>query len=135
MLLSTRQQEILISPGQILGGSLKSQADLPPLLRHFPRFTPENFPHNLELFTHVNALAQRKGCTPAQLALAWTRALARRPGMPVIIPIPGTTKASRIAENALEVELTDAEMDEIDGILARFEVKGERYGKETPMNT
>ncbi len=55
--------------------------------------------------------------------------------MPVIIPIPGTTKASRVAENAAEVELTDAEMEAIDGILERFEVRGERYGKEVPMNT
>jgi pyridoxine 4-dehydrogenase len=55
--------------------------------------------------------------------------------MPTIIPIPGTTKASRIAENALEVQLTDAEMDEIDAILAKFEVKGERYPAAVPMNT
>ncbi|KAK4156916.1 NADP-dependent oxidoreductase domain-containing protein [Chaetomidium leptoderma] len=119
----------------ILGGSLKSQSDLSPALRIFPRFSPENFSNNLNLFTHVNALAQKKGCTPAQLALAWTRCLSRRPGMPTIIPIPGSTKASRVQENAVEVELTDAEMDEIDGILARFEVKGERYPGHITMNT
>lgn len=122
-------------PRQILGGNLQSQDDIPPFLRMFPRYSPENFPNNLELFKHVNALAQKKGCTPAQLALAWTRCLARRPGMPTIIPIPGSTKASRVNENAVEVDLTDAEMDAIDDILAKFEVKGERYPDHVTTNT
>jgi len=119
----------------ILGGKMRTQADLPPLLRTFPRFSPENFPNNLQLYNHVNELAQQKGCTAAQLALAWVRNLSRRPGMPTIIPIPGSTHASRVEENAVEVELTDAEMDPIDGILAKFEVKGERYPTEHPTNT
>ncbi|KAK4042193.1 NADP-dependent oxidoreductase domain-containing protein [Parachaetomium inaequale] len=121
----------------ILGGNLRTQDDIPPMLRDFgfPRFSPENFPNNLELFNHVNALAQQKGCTPAQLALAWTRSLARRPGMPTIIPIPGSTSVSRVRENAVQVELTDAEMAAIDGILDKFEVKGERYPGYFPTNT
>jgi pyridoxine 4-dehydrogenase len=119
----------------MLGGQFQTLADIPPQLRPFPRFSPENFPHNLSLLTHVNALAQRKGCTPAQLAISWTRNLSRRPGMPLIIPIPGSTTVARVEENAQHVELTDAEMDEIDGILARFEVKGERYPDHIPVNT
>jgi pyridoxine 4-dehydrogenase len=55
--------------------------------------------------------------------------------MPTIIPIPGSTRAERVAENAVEVDLTDAEMDEIDEILAKFEVKGERYPASIPTNT
>jgi pyridoxine 4-dehydrogenase len=55
--------------------------------------------------------------------------------MPPIIPIPGSTSAARVAENAVEVELTDAEMDAIDEILARFEAKGERYPAHYTMNT
>jgi pyridoxine 4-dehydrogenase len=55
--------------------------------------------------------------------------------MPTIIPIPGSTRASRVEENAVEVELTDAEMDAIDDILAKFEVKGERYPEHVTMNT
>jgi pyridoxine 4-dehydrogenase len=55
--------------------------------------------------------------------------------MPTIIPIPGSTKASRVEENAVEVELTDAEMDAIDDILAKFEVKGDRYPEHVPHNT
>ncbi|KAK4251184.1 NADP-dependent oxidoreductase domain-containing protein [Corynascus novoguineensis] len=119
----------------ILGGKLRSQADIPVTLHIYPRYWPENFPHNLALFNHVNELAQRKGCTPAQLALAWTRSLSRRPNMPTIIPIPGSTNPTRVRENALEVELTDAEMDAIDEILAKFDVKGERYPETIPMNT
>ncbi|KAL2016956.1 hypothetical protein VTK56DRAFT_2832 [Thermocarpiscus australiensis] len=119
----------------ILAGQFKSQADVPPFLQRFPRFAPENFPNNLELFNKVKALAEKKGCTPAQLAISWTRCLSRRPGMPLIIPIPGATTAARVEENAQHVELTDAEMDEIDQILAKFEVKGERYPDYVPTNT
>ncbi|KAL2131152.1 hypothetical protein VTI74DRAFT_5463 [Chaetomium olivicolor] len=119
----------------ILGGNLRSPSDIPPFLRQFPRFYPENFSVNLELFKHVNELAQKKGCTPAQLAISWTRCLSRRPGMPTIIPIPGSTKAERVAENAVHVELTDEEMDAIDEILAKFEVKGARYAEGVPVNT
>ncbi|KAJ4290645.1 hypothetical protein N0V88_006392 [Collariella sp. IMI 366227] len=119
----------------ILGGNLRFPSDIPPFLRQFPRFYPENFPANFKLFKHVNELAQTKGCTPAQLAISWTRWLSRRPGMPTIIPIPGSTKAGRVAENAVQIELTDEEMDAIDGILARFEVKGARYAEGVPVNT
>ncbi len=55
--------------------------------------------------------------------------------MPTIIPIPGSTKVSRVEENAVEVDLTDAEMDEIDEIVAKFEVKGDRYPAAVPVNT
>ncbi len=120
---------------QILGGTF-TPTSIPAHLAPFPRFSPANIPHNLSLFDLVNSLAQKKGCTPAQLALAWTRCLSRRPGMPaVIVPIPGSTTPARAAENAVVVELTDAEMDEIDGILARFEAKGLRYPEHVPVNT
>ncbi|KAK3300085.1 NADP-dependent oxidoreductase domain-containing protein, partial [Chaetomium fimeti] len=120
----------------ILGGNLRTPADLPPLIRTFPRFSAENFPANLALYTHVNELARAKGCTAAQLALAWTRHLsARRRGMPTIVPIPGSTSAARVAENAVQVALGEAEMDAIDGILATFEVRGERYPGHVAVNT
>ncbi|KAK3309648.1 NADP-dependent oxidoreductase domain-containing protein [Chaetomium strumarium] len=119
----------------MLAGKMQSQADIPPFLQRFPRFYPENFAHNLELVNKVKALAEKRGCTPAQLAISWTRCLSRRPGMPTIIPIPGTTRSERVEENAVEVDLTDAEMNEIDEILAKFEVKGERYGAGFPVNT
>jgi len=105
------------------------------MLRHFPRFQPGNFEENIQLVTHVQELAKKKGCTPAQLAINWVKTLAKRPGMPVIIPIPGATTAARVVENAVEVDISDAEMDEIDALLQKIEVKGERYPGHVPTNT
>ncbi|KXX82875.1 Pyridoxal reductase [Madurella mycetomatis] len=118
----------------ILTGRFRSPDDIPEHLRRFERFSLENFPNNLQLFNLVNDLANKKGCTPAQLALSWVRSLSRRPGMPVIIPIPGATTATRVDENAQHVDLTDAEMDEIDEIIAKFEVKGARYWAGAPVS-
>ena len=55
--------------------------------------------------------------------------------MPTIVPIPGSTNVARVRENAAEVELTDAEMAAIDGILDKFEAKGERYPGHITTNT
>lgn len=95
--------------------------------RILPRFSRENFPANLRLVTEIEKLAARKGCTPAQIAVNWVRAVSRRPGMPAIIPIPGAAHPDRVRENATIIELTDEDLAEIDGILAGFEVKGDRY--------
>ncbi|KAK3398082.1 NADP-dependent oxidoreductase domain-containing protein [Sordaria brevicollis] len=121
----------------ILTGQVKRREDLAkfPMLLHFPRFSEENFDINLQLARQVEEMAKKKGCTSAQLAISWTRCLTRRPGMPEIIPIPGATTVERVNENAVFVELTDQEMDEIDATLAKFEVKGERYPAHVPMNT
>lgn len=100
-----------------------------------PRFHPENFDINLQLVRQLEALAAKKGCTPAQLAIGWVLAVARRPGMPEIIPIPGATTAERVRENSKAVEITDAEMAEIDAILARFTVVGGRYPDGVAVNT
>lgn len=121
----------------MLTGQIKSVDDLPEgdFRRRFPRFQPENFAVNLQLVAQVEALAAKKGCTPAQLAIGWVKALGRRPGMPVIIPIPGATTAERVKENTVEVDLTDDEMAEIDATLAKFEVQGGRYPTGMPTNT
>ncbi|KAM0329984.1 hypothetical protein ACHAQA_004153 [Verticillium albo-atrum] len=120
----------------MLTGQLKSIDDLPEgdMRRHLPRFQPETFGINLELAKQVEQMAAKKGVTPAQLALGWCRALSRRPGMPTIIPIPGTTSASRVEENAKLVDLSDAEMEDIDATLAKFDVAGGRYPDGVPMN-
>lgn len=121
----------------ILTGQIKSRDDLSmfPMLLHFPRFSEENFDINLQLVRQVEQMAKKKGCTPAQLAISWTRCLSRRPGMPEIIPIPGATTVERVNENAVFVELTDQEMDEIDATLAKFDVKGARYPDWIPTDT
>ncbi|KAK4160993.1 pyridoxal reductase [Cladorrhinum sp. PSN259] len=120
----------------ILGGTIKTAADIPEHLQMMPRYFPEHFEHNLQLFNLVNDLAKAKGCTPAQLAISWVRSLSqRREGLPVIIPIPGTTTAARVEENAKQIDLSDKEMDEIDEILKKFQPKGERYPDWIPKDT
>ncbi|KAK2059274.1 aldo/keto reductase [Colletotrichum caudatum] len=121
----------------MLTGQLKTLDDIPQgdMRRHMPRFQPDTFGINIKLVEQVEELARKKGVTPAQLAIGWTMALSRRPGMPEIIPIPGATTTERVNENAKFVDLTDEEMDEIDATLAKFEVVGGRYPDGAPVNT
>ncbi|RTE68356.1 hypothetical protein BHE90_017266 [Fusarium euwallaceae] len=121
----------------MLTGEIKTLDDIPKddIRRHFPRFQPDTFDINIKLAEQVQELAAKKACTPAQLALSWCTALSRRPGMPVIIPIPGATTAERVAENSVQVELTDEEMHLIDETLGKFEVVGGRYPSGIPINT
>jgi aryl-alcohol dehydrogenase-like predicted oxidoreductase len=89
-----------------------------------PRFQGENFARNLQLVKQVQLLAQEKGCTPAQLALAWVLAQGSD-----IVPIPGTKRRSRLDENldALDVHLSKDELDSIECIFPVSAVAGERY--------
>lgn len=123
----------------MLTGALKKFEDLPSdslLLQFgFPRFQKENFGKNVKLVEKVEELAKAKGCTPAQLALNWTVALSRRPGMPTIIPIPGATTAERVQENSTFVEITDEEMVQIDDILENFTTAGDRWPAGLPSET
>lgn len=121
----------------MLAGQFKSPDDLGPtdVRRLFPRFRPENFEVNMALVRQVEALAAKKGCTPAQLALGWLVALSRRPGMPVIVPIPGATTEERVRENSAPAELTDEDMDEIDETLGKYRVAGGRWPEGIPLNT
>jgi aryl-alcohol dehydrogenase-like predicted oxidoreductase len=72
----------------------------------------------------VTELAQARGCTPAQLALAWLLAQG-----PDIVPIPGTRRISRLDENAAaaRIQLSDAELQRIGAVLASHAVAGTRY--------
>jgi aryl-alcohol dehydrogenase-like predicted oxidoreductase len=107
-----------------LTGRFRSMDDLAPddWRRHNPRFQGENFQKNLDLVARVEALAAKKRCTPAQLAIAWL--LSRGPD---IIPIPGSTRAERVEENAgaVKITLSQAEMEELDAVAAA--VAGQRY--------
>ena len=89
-----------------------------------PRFTPEAMQKNQALVDLLKRIAREKNATPAQLALAWL--LAQRPW---IVPIPGTTKLHRLQENigASTVELTAADLAEIERAAAAIEVEGDRY--------
>jgi len=89
-----------------------------------PRFTPEARKANKALVDLLAAIAARKRVTPAQLALAWL--LAKKPW---IVPIPGTTKLQRVAENigAAALDLTADDLREIEGAASKFTVRGDRY--------
>ncbi|KAK4205277.1 putative pyridoxal reductase [Triangularia verruculosa] len=115
----------------MLTGQIKSWDDIPEgdYRRTLPRFQPEVFEKNMELVREVQKLAERKGLTAAQIAINWVLALSRRPGMPVIVPIPGASKPERVRENAVEVELSEEDMKEIEQVLKTFEVVGERYNE------
>ena len=89
-----------------------------------PRFTPEALQANQVLIDLLGTIAKGKNATPAQIALAWL--LARKPW---IIPIPGTTKVSRLTENigATELALTADDLREIDEAASKIEIQGARY--------
>jgi aryl-alcohol dehydrogenase-like predicted oxidoreductase len=94
------------------------------LRARIPRFSGPALEHNLALVDEVKRIAATKGVTPGQIALAWL--LAQQPW---IVPIPGTTKVHRLAENlaAAEVTLTEAELADLNELSARIEVQGGRY--------
>lgn len=91
-----------------------------------PRFSPENRRANQALVELLTSIAQRRGATPAQIALAWL--LARNQW---IVPIPGTTKPHRLQENvaAAAVELAADDLREIDAAASRIAVHGARYSE------
>ncbi len=89
-----------------------------------PRFAPEALKANQALIQRLGEIASSRNATPAQIALAWL--LARKPW---IVPIPGTTKPARFEENigAAAIELTVADVSEIDEAASRIPVEGDRY--------
>jgi len=91
--------------------------------RH-PRFMGDNFTKNRELVQRVEAIAKEKGCTPAQLCLAWLLAQG-----PDVLPIPGTKRSERLEENfgATRVDLTAADADRISTAIPIGAAAGTRY--------
>jgi aryl-alcohol dehydrogenase-like predicted oxidoreductase len=89
-----------------------------------PRFKPENRKANQAVVDLLARIATEKGATPAQIALAWL--LAQKPW---IVPIPGTTKLSRLDENigSLEIKLTSDDLREINTAASKITIEGERY--------
>jgi aryl-alcohol dehydrogenase-like predicted oxidoreductase len=89
-----------------------------------PRFTPEALKTNQVVVDLLGRIAKQKAATPAQIALAWL--LAQKPW---IVPIPGTTKLSRLDENigSLAIKLTADDLREIDSASSKITVQGERY--------
>jgi aryl-alcohol dehydrogenase-like predicted oxidoreductase len=91
-----------------------------------PRFSLEARKANQALIDLIGKFAEQKGASPAQIALAWV--LAQKPW---IVPIPGTTKLHRLEENlgAVNVELSENDLRELDGITSQIKVQGARYAE------
>jgi aryl-alcohol dehydrogenase-like predicted oxidoreductase len=109
-----------------LTGQFKSPGDFPEgdFRKNHPRFQGENFQKNLDLVSEVGKMAEEKGCTTAQLALAWVLAQGED-----VVPIPGTKHVKYLDQNigALDVELSDEDLRRLDAILPPGAAAGERY--------
>lgn len=116
-----------------LTGQIKKFEDFEPddYRRFSPRFQGENFAKNLQLVKKIEELAQSKGCTTAQLALAWVLAQGD-----FIFPIPGTKHVNYLEENAgaVNVQLTGEDLEEIEAIAPKGAAAGLRY-PEAAMHT
>ena len=113
-----------------LTGRFKSIEDMPEedtRSARFPRFAEENFMKNVELADRVREVAEGKGVTPGQLALAWLLAQGED-----IVPIPGTKRRKYLEENAgvAGVELTEEDLRRIEEAMPRGSAAGERYSEE-----
>jgi aryl-alcohol dehydrogenase-like predicted oxidoreductase len=109
-----------------LTGQIKSPNDFAEddFRKFHPRFQGENFEKNIQLVREVEAMAREKGCTTAQLALAWVLAKGDD-----VVPIPGTKRRKYLEENiaSVAVELSPQEMAELDRALPPEKVAGPRY--------
>jgi aryl-alcohol dehydrogenase-like predicted oxidoreductase len=112
-----------------LAGQFKRPEDIPDndFRRFSPRFQGDNFYKNLDLVHHIEAIAQSRNATPAQIALAWVMAQGSD-----VVPIFGAKKRSRIEENlkSVDISLTPAELVEIDRVLPKGVTAGLRYPEQ-----
>jgi aryl-alcohol dehydrogenase-like predicted oxidoreductase len=100
--------------------------------KHHPRFQGENFQRNLDLVEKVKQIADEKGVTPGQLALAWVLAQGED-----IVPIPGTTRVAHLEENvaALEIELTADDLARLDEVAPKGVAAGDRYANMSSIDS
>ena len=128
---AARKHGVSIVPFSPLGrgfltGAIRSPEDFEDddFRKNNPRFQGDNFAANLRLVDEVRALAEAKGCTPGQLALAWVLAQGED-----VVPIPGTKRRSYLEENvaAAQVELDDDDLARLDAIAPAGAAAGERY--------
>lgn len=109
----------------LLATTVRSLDGLPPndFRRGVPRFDPKNLGGNLEVADRLAAIAREKGCTAAQLALAWVLAQGE-----TIVPIPGTKRRRYLEENvrAVDLELTASDLARLETAVPRGSIRGER---------
>jgi aryl-alcohol dehydrogenase-like predicted oxidoreductase len=96
----------------------------------FPRFYSENIAANMPIVAFLKQFSEKKNATPAQISLAWL--LVQKP---FIVPIPGTRSADHLHENlrAIDVQLTPADLREIETALSKIKVHGGRMNEERMM--
>jgi aryl-alcohol dehydrogenase-like predicted oxidoreductase len=117
-----------VARGFLCGAPLDLAAlDAKDIRRSMPRFEPANYAANLSLLPAYVALAREAGCSPAQLALAWLLHQA-----PHIVPIPGTTSLTHLADDlgASRITLTPDLLARLDGLINQQTVHGARYGAQ-----
>ncbi len=128
-----RELNIAVVPYSPLGrGALTSAMkdvkalDQDDFRRNLPRFQEEAFAHNLKIVEALEAVAAGKNCTTSQLALAWLLAQGSD-----IIPIPGTKRRKYLQENAaaVDVQLSEKDVKEINGLMSGYSISGERYSE------
>jgi aryl-alcohol dehydrogenase-like predicted oxidoreductase len=116
-----------------LTGQFQTPDDLPEgdFRRHNPRFQGENFTRNLQLVDRVKEMATGKGCTPAQLALAWLLHQGDD-----VVPIPGTKRRDRLQDNlgALDVSLSAEDLARLDELAPVGAAAGDRYPDMSSVN-
>lgn len=113
-----------------LTGTITKFSDIPEgdFRRSLPKYQAGILERNMTVVHEITELSKRRGATPGQVALAWTRTLGNKPGMPTIIPIPGGTTSDKVTQNTEGIHvLSDEEMEEIDRILEGTDVVGSRY--------
>jgi aryl-alcohol dehydrogenase-like predicted oxidoreductase len=117
-----------------LSGRFRTPEDLPEddFRRNHPRFQGENFQRNLGLVARVRAIAEEKGVTPGQLALAWVLHQGDD-----LVPIPGTKRVRYLEENvaAADVALSDEDMRRLDEAAPLGATAGDRYADMSPIDT
>jgi aryl-alcohol dehydrogenase-like predicted oxidoreductase len=117
-----------------LTGRFQSPDDVPEddFRRSHPRFQGENFDRNLEIVARVREIAEEKGVTPAQLALAWVLHQGED-----VVPIPGTKRVKYLEENvgALDVELTDEDLRRLDEAAPAGAAAGARYADMSTIDS
>jgi aryl-alcohol dehydrogenase-like predicted oxidoreductase len=108
----------------VLSGAIQAASDVEGVLAHMPRLQGEALQQNIKLAEGLKSIAAKKGCTAAQLALAWVHHQGED-----VFPIPGTKTASRVVENvgAFQVQLTKEDLAELEAAVPHDKVVGDRY--------
>ncbi|KAK4947830.1 hypothetical protein LTR10_013338 [Elasticomyces elasticus] len=116
-----------LSRGALTGNFVTKNSDLPETRRAYPKFQDDVLQSNLRLSQEVEKVAKMKGCTSAQVALAWIRGIGGWKGLGLMIPIPGAEREDWVRQNCEDITLTNTEMEQLEVILKENQTLGDRY--------